>query len=804
MATDSPQKARSNEKHDPKRLSPRLSIRRLVIIACPHWKKYREVYSKNIARRSLMVCVPEDPPAPGDAIAVWMGVDDLDMPRDWTEGRVVRIQEDAGTNGEPGVVIELTEPLAEAIWCLIPRGDEDEVPLPRRLPRFSERKARETVKENMVPNLMLDSLMKNGRSEVEIGAPKPAIESDQAASSKPEPIEDGSKGLSAVPTVRLDKAKASEADAKSADGSKGDGSASPTKQKKKKISTTYSQHQKPRSRRKKRSSREPKQAQEKPSSTADEQQKVRPLKSKPSQDIGRAAAVVGRAKAPVVGIDFGTTYSKVALFENGEVTLIEDTNSASSTRASVPSVVAYRKDGSVLVGERAQELLAVDPSTVVSSVKRVMGLSYSDPLANGLLASLSCPTVKGPNDTILFNMHGNLVTVPEVASRVLEHLRNMASKWVGADVTEAVFTHPVDFDRRAKKEFELAARMAGLTVKGLVPEPVAAAMGCGYDGSSKAFIAVYDFGGGTFDASIVEVGQERFVVRGAAGDRWLGGDDFDELMARHVADEFHKKTGVVLRNRVEEWQRLLFACEEAKRWLSTLKTVDVVLPRAARSPDGPQTLLVPVSRSTFEELSQDIVTSSVEVCRQATRQAGVTADDIESLLITGGSTRIPAVRDAASKLFKKTPAVGVHPQHAVVIGAAVRAAVISDADVPEDYAERLRGQGTVGLTVGLALAGGSTEHIIKRTERPPVAAHRLYSTSRDDQTTIRIELVQGNSSRTRENKRVGGFVIDGLPPKKAGGISLDVYFELTTTGTLHVTAQERSTGLRAHGVFDLD
>jgi molecular chaperone DnaK len=754
-----------------------------------------------------MICIADDPPAPGDPIALWMGVEDLDLPRAWTMGRVTRVQEGAGPNGEPGVALELSDPLAEAIWCLVPRGDEDEVTLPRKMPRFPEHKARETVKESTVPNLLLESLRRPPlveRRAVEVTQPKPAIDKKHSTQ-RVEPILEPSRGLESIPTAKLDKVKPSQAtEASSKDASDDTQKAADTTQATKKVSTTYSQHQQPRIRRKKKTEPASKpQPEKEPADGERERRSVRPLDAKPSRSTKRMTKAK-RAKAPVVGIDFGTTYSKVALFENGEVTLIDDRSSSSSTRASVPSVVAYRPDGTVLVGERAQELLAVDPSTVISSVKRVMGLSFSDPLANGLLASLSCPTVKGPNDTILFNMHGNLVTVPEVASRVLGHLRSMASEWVDADVTEAVFTHPVDFDRKAKKEFELAARMAGLTVKGLVPEPVAAAMGCGYDGSDKAYIAVYDFGGGTFDASIVEVGQERFVVRGAAGDRWLGGDDFDELMARHVADEFHKKTGVVLRNRVEEWQRLLFACEEAKRWLSTLDSVDVVLPRAARTPDGPQTLLVPVSRATFEDLVEDIVTSSVEVCHQATRQAGIDPTEVDSLLITGGSSRIPVVRDTASRLFKKTPAVGVHPQHAVVIGAAVRAAVLSEADVPQDYVERLRGQETVGLTVGLALAGGMTEHIIERTERPPVAAHRLYSTSRDDQTTIRIELVQGDSKRTKENRRVGGFVIDGLPLEKAGKISLDVYFELTTTGTLHVTAQERSTGQRAHGVFDLD
>jgi molecular chaperone DnaK len=504
-----------------------------------------------------------------------------------------------------------------------------------------------------------------------------------------------------------------------------------------------------------------------------------------------------------VGIDFGTTYSKVAVYDRGEVVLIEDLSSNSATRASVPSVVGFHRNGSHVVGEPAQDLLTVDPRSVVYSVKRVMGLKHSDPLANGLLGSLACGTIPGPNDSILFDVNGRLITVPEVASRILSHVRTMASRWLNCDVTKAVFTLPVEFDRFAKRELELAARMAGLEIVAVVPEPVAAAMGCGYDGGADATVAVYDFGGGTFDVSFVEVGRGRFIVRGSAGDRWLGGDDFDELLARHVSDEFHRKTGIILRTKADKWQRLLFACEESKRWLSTLETVDVLLPRAAETQEGVQNLSVSVDRPTFKELCSDVINSSLEVCMEAGLRAGISPAQVDSLLITGGTTRIPAVREAAQSLFRKRPAAGIHPQHAVVIGAAVRAAVLSGIRVPKEFAERLRGHGAVGRNIGLALAGGTTEHIIMSDQRPPTAAHRLYSTHRDNQTTIRIELVQGESTKTHENERVGGFVIDGLPATKAGGISLDVYFELSSTGTLYVTAQERSTGHRAQGTFDL-
>jgi molecular chaperone DnaK len=966
-----------------RRSSPRLSIRRLVLISSPRWKKYREVYSKNIGRRSLMVVVPDDPPAAREPIAVWMGVDNHERPRRWTKGHVVRLQPDVGAEGEVGVVIQLSDPKAEAIWCLVARGNEDEVYRPRAIPRFQKAPDkgpdRRTVNERLgasvpvalKPAIELDKRSPEAHGEDDSDPPEgtgaqaesPPYESISVEAGAGV-IEERISPVDGSPLGDLDDEEDDEAvdderdddddeddgdvpeevtqvDAKLPEGvrpsvppiaaahddleviekavaSLGAGTPEPDEAAvaeaqldaipTMKLSPVPVQApvERPETRRERPKAKPPapppvpadarkpqRPAAELPRPPARPGETPKPPPPSPRGDpfkppsppgaripaapapgaaqgevprppppepfrppipahgraqtpptipaatpgetprppspapraeapsvpppgaevrhIGaiasgerQAAPAIVTGKAPVIGIDFGTTYSKVALLDRGDVILVEDPRSTSSTRTSVPSVVAYQPDGSVLVGEPAQELLAVDPSVVISSVKRAMGLKYSDPLANGILGSLGCQTSAGPNDTIQFDMHGASVTVPEAASKILTYLREMASEFVGADVKQAVMTMPVDFGQAAKRELELAARAAGIEIRALVPEPVAAAMGCGYDGRGTAVVAVYDLGGGTFDASVVEVGKDRFLVRGAAGDRWLGGDDFDELVARYVADQFQKQTGISLHNRVVEWRRLLFACEEAKRWLSTLNGVDVVLPRAALSAEGAKTLLVPLTRTAFDEATKELVMSTVEICKQAARQARISPKEVDALLVTGGSTRIPSVRHAAQRLFDKPPAMGIHPQHAVVIGAAVRAAVLSRANVPDDFAERLRGHGTVGRTIGLALAGGTTEHIIDAAERPPFVAHRQYSTHRDDQTTIRIELVQGNSARTAENQPVGGFIIEGLPKKKAGVISLDVYFELSSTGTLYVTAQERSTGQRAQGIFDLD
>jgi molecular chaperone DnaK len=952
MTGDGEQREKGDQAPRPaRRASPRLAIRRLVLISSPRWKKYREVYSKNIGRLSLMVVVPDDPPAPREPIAVWMGVDNIDKPRRWTKGHVVRVQPGVGAEGEVGVVIQLSDPKAEAIWCLVARGNEDDVYLPRSIPRFQKatdkNQDRRTVNERvgapvsvtLKPAIELDKRsgeaagaddegpLESGEADEEVspyedlsieggagvieerispvdGSPLGDLDPEDDASDDEASDDDDMPGevtqvdatipeesrpsappaaaarddlamveeavaaalggrqaesddepsdelLEAIPTMKLSPVpvpverpeprpapvaakrpapppvpadalkqlrpavEISRPSAQRAPTPPSTPAATPGESPKPPSPSPHADAFKPPSQPRVRIPTPP----STPAATAGEaprppkppppppppppKSEIRHIGGKPSGERWGGPALV-KGKAPVIGIDFGTTYSKVAIFDRGDVILVEDPGSTSSTRTSVPSVVAYQPDGTVLVGEPAQELLAVDPSVVISSVKRAMGLKYSDPLANGILGSLGCPTSAGPNDSIQFDMHGEQVSAPVAASKVLAYLREIASEFVGAPVKQAVMTMPVDFDQAAKRDLETAARAAGIEIRALVPEPVAAAMGCGFDSRGSAMVAVYDLGGGTFDASVVEVGRDRFLVRGAAGDRWLGGDDFDELVARHVADQFQKQTGISLHNRVVEWRRLLFACEEAKRWLSTLNSVDVVLPRAALSAEGAKTLLVPLTRAAFDEATKELVMSTMEICKQAARQARITPQKVDALLVTGGSTRIPAVRHAAQRLFDKPAAMGIHPQHAVVIGAAVRAAVLSRANVPEDYAERLRGHGTVGRTIGLALAGGTTEHIIDAAERPPFVAHRQYSTHRDDQTTIRIELVQGNSERTAENQPVGGFIIEGLPKKMAGVISLDVYFEFSSTGTLYVTAQERSTGQRAQGIFDLD
>ncbi len=797
----------------PRRASPRYAVKRRIELRCESWPAYRKVFTENIGRRGLLVYIATDPPEVGEFVMVRLR--SLDGASAEIGGEVIRVDKDAGLPGRIGVAIKLDELEAEAMDSFIPTPS---VPSPAPKRRRSSRwtRSRPPVSEPEGEDHRKDREVEGSEDVVDIDvAAEPAgagTEDSESKTSEPSPDQPLEQSAEDLKTLADDLSMLLDASLATPEGDpehRTDGA----------------------------------QAQSAPVAPAASQDPVRAIPviglGPPEQATGAAASPTAtapqptaapgadkgafhqigsrsgwgttkqrvrqpRGEAPVVGMDFGTTYSKVAVFDGREVVLVEDTASAASSRSAIPSAVAYLSDGSCLVGEPAREMLATEPAQVVTSVKRVMGLSFSDPLANGLLGSLACPSHSGPNDSILFDIHGREVTVPEVCSQVLSHMRALVSDMVGAKVKRAVLTVPVDFDTRARRELEIAARMAGLEVLAMVPEPVAAAIGCGHDGSDQDTIAIYDFGGGTFDASVVEVGQQRFEVRGASGDRWLGGDDFDEMLARHVADEFNKQTGISLHNRVEEWQRLIFACEEAKRWLSTLESVDVVLPRAAHTREGVHTLLVPVTRELFEDLTEDITTSSLEICRAATFQAGLRPRDVGSLLVTGGTSRIPSVRHAAERFFGKRALAGVHPEHAVVIGAAVRAAVLSKVEMPEDLVKRLRGYGTLGRNIGIALAGGTTEHIITGDQRPPTAAVRRYSTSRDGQTTIRIELVEGDSLHTAANRRIGGFVIQDLPARQAGTLSLDVYFELSSTGTLYVTAQERSTGQRAQGTFDLN
>jgi molecular chaperone DnaK len=505
-------------------------------------------------------------------------------------------------------------------------------------------------------------------------------------------------------------------------------------------------------------------------------------------------------EAPALGIDFGATSSKVAVFD-GELVLIEDLAAATATRAAVPSVVALDPDGEWIVGERARALLAVDRSRVITGVKRLMGLTYSDPQASGVLASLSAQARPGPDDDIFFDVDGQYLSVVDVVTRVIKHLVEMAFGWAGRELTRAVLTVPVDFGAAARKDLEVAARRAGLEVVAVVSEPVAAAMGCGFTGEKDSIVAVVDFGGGTCDVSIVKVSNDRFAVLGTAGDRWLGGMDLDELLARHVAGVLAAESGWTFGDRPEVHQRFLFACEEAKRRLSSLERVDLIVAGYPGLEERQRAFNVSVARSQFEALIDDSIAAELEVCERATQAAGISAKDVTSLLVTGGTTRVPAVREAAELFFGRPAVAGVHPEHAVVSGAAVHGALISNVKVPENFGAFLRGIGTVSRQIGLALADGTTEPVIEASRRPPVAAHRLFCTSQDDQTACRIELVEGDDPKTSGNRKLGGFVIDGLPKRKAGETKLDIFFELNSSGSLCVTAQDRASGHRAAGIF---
>jgi molecular chaperone DnaK len=789
----------------PRRASPRYRVKRRVDLRCASWSDFRKVFTENIGQRGILVLIDANPPEIGERTVIRLT--ELDGSTRDVKGEVVRIESGLEMSGRIGVAIKLDSDELDSMIAVIPSPT---IPSLKGLKRPDSGRWSQAKRSDLDVGLSAPPITTpDAVTPVEPLRPARVV---AAASAKPG-IRDSSPGyVPPVPGPRDHQAQVKTGQRiqvgppispMSRTDEKKVGAPPPTPQPQLRPAPSLAGM--------------PPRQQPKPAELATARPPAAGAGQEPAAPTPRDIRQIGSRRgwrspagttraggtAPIVGIDFGTTYSKVAVFDGSEVILVEDTASKTSSRAAVPSIVSFLPDGSHLVGERAREMLATEPTQVISSVKRVMGLGYSDPLANGLLGSLACASRQGPNDSILFELHGRIVTVAEVCSRILGHLRDLVSDLVGARVVKGVFTVPVEFDTRARRDLEVAARMAGLEVVAMVPEPVAAAIGCGHDGSDQSLLAVYDFGGGTFDASIVEVGQNRFSVRGAAGDRWLGGDDFDEMLARHVADEFHVQTGIGLHNRAEEWQRLIFACEEAKRWLSTLDTVDVVLPRAATTPDGEVTLLVPVTRGGFEEITEDIITSSLEVCRAATSQAGVHPHEIQTVLVTGGTTRIPSVRLAAERFYDKPALAGIHPEHAVVIGAAVRAALVEGMSLPHGFGDRLRGFGTVGRNIGLALAGGTTEPIISTGQRPPTASLRRYSTSRDDQTTIRLELVQGDSTLTAENSRIGGFVIEDLPRRPAGTINLDVYFELSSTGTLYVTAQERSTGQRAQGTFDL-
>ena len=487
--------------------------------------------------------------------------------------------------------------------------------------------------------------------------------------------------------------------------------------------------------------------------------------------------------AKTIGIDLGTTNSVVAVMENGEPKVIPNSEGGRTT----PSVVAFTKTGERLVGQVAKRQAITNPEGTVYSIKRFMGRRYDEVSEEMKMVPYK---VKQQGDHVAVEVQGKLYTPPEISAFILQKLKQSAEDYLGEKVTDAVITVPAYFNDAQRQATKAAGRIAGLDVKRIVNEPTAAALAYGLDKKKEETIAIYDFGGGTFDISILEVGEGVVEVKSTNGDTHLGGDNIDQRLVDWLVDEFKKDEGIDLRGRGNEMalQRLKDAAEKAKMELSTTMETEINLPFITADASGPKHLLKKLSRSQFERMVEDILQRSVTPCQQALKDAGITADKIDEVVLVGGSTRIPRVQQIVKDLFHKEPHKGVNPDEVVAVGAAVQAGVLAG------EVKDLLLLDVTPLSLGIETLGGVNSVLIQRNTTIPTRKSEVYSTAADNQTSVEVHVLQGERPMASQNRTLGKFHLVGLPPAPRGMPQIEVTFDIDANGIVNVSAKDLGTG----------
>ncbi len=487
--------------------------------------------------------------------------------------------------------------------------------------------------------------------------------------------------------------------------------------------------------------------------------------------------------AKTIGIDLGTTNSVVAVMENGEPKVIPNSEGGRTT----PSVVAFTKTGERLVGQVAKRQAITNPEGTVYSIKRFMGRRYDEVSEEMKMVPYK---VKQQGDHVAVEVQGKLYTPPEISAFILQKLKQSAEDYLGEKVTDAVITVPAYFNDAQRQATKDAGRIAGLDVKRIVNEPTAAALAYGLDKKKEETIAIYDFGGGTFDISILEVGEGVVEVKSTNGDTHLGGDNIDQRLVDWLVDEFKKDEGIDLRGRGNEMalQRLKDAAEKAKMELSTTMETEINLPFITADASGPKHLLKKLSRSQFERMVEDILQRSVTPCQQALKDAGITADKIDEVVLVGGSTRIPRVQQIVKDLFHKEPHKGVNPDEVVAVGAAVQAGVLAG------EVKDLLLLDVTPLSLGIETLGGVNSVLIQRNTTIPTRKSEVYSTAADNQTSVEVHVLQGERPMASQNRTLGKFHLVGLPPAPRGMPQIEVTFDIDANGIVNVSAKDLGTG----------
>ena len=487
--------------------------------------------------------------------------------------------------------------------------------------------------------------------------------------------------------------------------------------------------------------------------------------------------------AKAVGIDLGTTNSVIAVWENGEEKVIPNAEGARTT----PSVVAFTEDGERLVGQLARRQSILNPKGTISSAKRFIGRSFDEIKEEA--NTVGFDVVEGPNGEARFNIRGKQYAPEEISAQVLRKLVDDASKFLGEKVTEAVITVPAYFNDAQRTATKDAGRIAGLEVLRIINEPTAAALAYGMDKKNHETILVFDLGGGTFDVSLLDVGDGVVEVRSTAGDTHLGGDDFDRRLVDYFADEFKNENGIDLRNDPQALQRLFEAAEKAKVELSSVSQTQVSLPFITADASGPKHLTMTVKRSKFEDLTADLVERCLGPVRQAMADAKVSENDIDEVILVGGSTRIPAVQALVKRLTGgKEPNMTVNPDEVVAVGAAIQAGVLKG-DVDDVLLLDV-----TPLSLGVETRGGVMTKIIERNTTIPARRSEVFSTAEDNQPSVEIVVLQGERENAADNRVLGRFQLTGIRPAPRGEAQVEVTFDIDANGILHVTAKDKDTG----------
>jgi molecular chaperone DnaK len=486
--------------------------------------------------------------------------------------------------------------------------------------------------------------------------------------------------------------------------------------------------------------------------------------------------------AKVIGIDLGTTNSVVAVVEGGNPTVIANQEGSRLT----PSVVGFTKDGEILVGQVAKRQSITNPENTVFSIKRFMGRRHDEVLNEIKLVPYK--VVKASNGDARVEIRGKQYAPPEISAMILRKLKEAAEAYLGEPVTQAVITVPAYFNDSQRQATKDAGKIAGLEVLRIINEPTAASLAYGMDKKKDQTIAVYDLGGGTFDISILEIGEGVFEVKATNGDTHLGGDDFDQRVIDWIAEEFKREHGIDLRRDRMALQRLKEAAEKAKCELSTTVQTEVNLPFLTADASGPKHLVLTLTRAKLESLVADLIERTLAPCRQAMQDAGVSARDIDEVILVGGQTRMPKVQEAVKQLFGKEPHKGVNPDEVVAVGAAVQAAVLTG------EVKDLLLLDVTPLSLGIETLGGVMTTLIARNTTIPTKKSEVFTTAADNQTSVEVHVLQGERPMARDNRTLGKFHLVGIPPAPRGVPQVEVTFDIDANGILNVSAKDTATG----------